>query len=86
LLFSRFLATELIRAYLAGVSCVSIRQNTPLHEACKHRVSSAVVELLISKYPDALQQRNAKGKLPIDLALAHGAKKNFVALLEKAKL
>lgn len=84
LLWWRVCTTALIKAYPAGVSSLTRRQNTPLHEASKYLVSCAVAELLISKYPDALQLRNAKGKLPIDRALAHGAKKNFVKLLEKA--
>jgi len=41
------------------------------------------VELLLDRFPGALQERNAKGELPIDRARAHG-KKKVLKLLEKA--
>lgn len=62
---------------------ITKKLNTPLHEACKHGAPISVVELLLDRFPGALQERNAKGELPIDRARAHGRKK-VLELLEKA--
>lgn len=60
--------------------------NTPLHEACKHGVSASVIEFLIDIYPDAIDQRNSKGELPVDRARKNGAKASLIQLLEKTTM
>jgi ankyrin repeat protein len=82
LTLSSILSAALIKAYPDGVYCVNKYGNTPLHEAAKHGVSRAVLELLIEKNPDAVMQPNNKEELPIDRAEANGATGEFLALLD----
>jgi ankyrin repeat protein len=72
----------LLKAYPEGAHAVTCGGNTPLHEACKHGAPVDVIERLIAQCPDALKQKNDKGKLPIDRALSGKASNGVVAILE----
>jgi ankyrin repeat protein len=56
-------------------------RNTPLHYAAIQGVE-AVMQLLIRKYPKAVQQRNTDGEWPIDLAIKYGVDPNVLEVFE----
>lgn len=56
-------------------------RNTPLHFSAIQG-SESVMELLIKKYPKAVQQRNADGEWPIDLAIKYGVDPNVLQVFE----
>jgi ankyrin repeat protein len=56
-------------------------RNTPLHYAAIQGVE-AVMQLLIRKYPKAVQPRNTDGEWPIDLAIKYGVDPNVLEVFE----
>lgn len=55
--------------------------NTPLHYAAIQGVES-VMQFLIKKHPKAVQQRNADGEWPIDLAIKYGVDAHVLEVFE----
>jgi len=71
----------LLKVYPDGCKAVTAKGNTALHEACKHRAPTAVIELLLSQFPESLNMQNLNLELPVDLARANGASRQTVSLL-----
>jgi ankyrin repeat protein len=72
---------DLINAYPLGIKALTKDRNTPLHYAAIQGVES-VMQLLIRKHPKSVQQRNADGEWPIDLAIKYGIDPKVLEVFE----
>jgi ankyrin repeat protein len=72
---------DLIKANPSGLKALCTEKNTPLHFAAMQGEES-IMHLLITKHPKAVQQRNANGDWPIDLAINNGVSSDVLNVFD----
>ena len=70
----------LVKGNPSAISCADNIGMMPLHSACKHRGTPAVVEYLINLYPTSLRARDFDDNTALHYA-CHGANHAIIALL-----
>jgi len=80
-----YLVEELYKAYPNGIKMVEMafRRNV-LHIACRYAVSIDLMKFIIEIYPQAADEEDLLGRLPLHYTCSNGCMENAIELLLKA--